>query len=756
MPEQWWDADPVAKTPDAAAIQTSNGGSWWEADSIAGAAAPAEPSPEGSFLDRIQEGAATAARFVTGEGHREFDLPELGTSGPDVSAFSSEGMRMLGAYLSTTDPEAIADIAVKTLPDATRKNDKFGNPIISFRGKDFYVNDPGFSEADAFQLTALLAEFWPAAKLGSLAKTLPRRAATTGAGMAATSAGLDIVAGGLGSEQGVDPGKAAVVGGLGAGGEILSPLAARAWRAIKGNPRFVEPATGQLTREGRGAAKASGMSEEELAKLMAENERLAAEYAAEAARPTARDPRVAGVHAEGREFGIDYTAGQAEYAGSVAAGRPPVTKQIRMEEAMHGGRFGESAEATMRGKRLAQREQVARAGEGIQDELAGGTRRLETAAEAGDVVGPGVQRRAVAQEARVSQAYEVAGEKEARFSADSVGDMFRTVRSGLREAGVVIEDKAAGVQLYPATRRAFDVLVKINKEVTKRRKFPQITKQSLKQFELTRRRLGSAIGAAKTGADKRGATIIKKQYDKWMDDAVDNALFEGDADALALLKEARATRTEYGRLYGERGKGDEAGKIIVKILEREPTAEQTINLIYGKAALGGRDVSAKVLARLKDIFGAESAEWAALREAGWLRLFRDRKGDIVSPRVFQSNLARVLNEAPTTMKELFSKSEIAKMRRFGTAALRTLTPDDLVNYSRTADALAHWFRKIIGRMGTRATFSGDPIQAAGLHAIAKSPSFFAGRKAQRLINPRPRPGSALPFVAAAGAAGREE
>ncbi len=57
--------------------------------------------------------------------------------------------------------------------------------------------------------------------------------------------------------------------------------------------------------------------------------------------------------------------------------------------------------------------------------------------------------------------------------------------------------------------------------------------------------------------------------------------------------------------------------------------------------------------QLKDIFGADSPEWAALREDGWLRLFRDRKGNVVSPRVFQSNLTRTLNEAPTTMKELY-------------------------------------------------------------------------------------------------------
>lgn len=706
------------------------------------------PDPEPSVVDELLTGARS---LVTGEGRTEYpEMLDLGVHGPKVPMFSSEGMRMLGGYLSTTDPEAIADIAVKTLPGATRRKDKFGNPIIKAFGEEFYVNSPGFSPVDALQLIGLLVEFMPAAKLGSMASTIPRRMATTGPGFAATSAGLDVAAGALGSEQGVDVGKAALVGALGAGFELAAPLVARLWQAFKGNPRFIDPATGTLTKEGKRAAKAAGVKEEELAAFMAENERLAAEYAAEAVRPT--QGKYGGVHAEGREFGVEYTAGQAEYAGSVARGEVPATKLIRMEEAMAGGRFGEGAEQAIRGKRASQREQVEKAGGGVQDELAGGARRIETPAEAGEIVGPGIQSRAAAQEARVASAYEAAGARDMRFTAESLGSMFRAVRQGLRDAGVVIENKAVTTKLYPATARAFDNIVKLSREVAKRKKFPQITRQSLKAFELARRRINATIGAAKTPADKRGAVLIKRHFDDWLDGAVDDALFMGDADALALLKKARGTRAEYGRVF--EGK-DEAGQIIVKILEREPTAEQTINYILGKVALGSRDASAKVLGRLKEMFGADSPEWASLREAGWLRLFKGRKGEVVSPRVFDSNFRRVMNEAPTMMRELFTRAEINKMRRFGTAALRTLTPDDLVNYSRTADALAHWFRLIIGRLGTRATFSGDPMQAAGLHAIARSPNFFAGRRARELISPQPRAETAPPFVAGAGVAGQE-
>ncbi len=708
----------------------SAGSPWWSA---------------GGIIETAGDVAQSVVDLATGEKTREFDLPELGTSGPSVSPVSSEGMKMMGAYLSTSDPQAIADIAVKTLPGATRKNDKFGNAIVTFEGKDFYVNDPGFSEADAFQLLGMLVEFMPAAKLGSLGKGIMARMGRTGIGFGATSVGLDAAAIAQGSEQGIDVPKAAITAALGGAAEVIMPIVARAWQAFRGNPGFVD-AQGNITGTGRRYAQANGVAEKDFAEFMAANEKLAAEYAAEAANPT--HPKYAKTYAEGREFGIELTSGQAEVAGS--GGR--ITGGVRMEEAMAGGRFGSEAEAAMRAKRGQQRQQVADAGERIQGDLAGGEARIQTPADAGAVTAESVQSAAAQQESAVGRAYTAAGETDMRFEGGTLGTMFKSITAGLKRAGVVIESAAESTKLYPATRKAFDAVAKLNREVAKGKNNPVITKQSLRQFELTRRRIMANINAATNDADRRGATVIKKEFDGWLDDAVDNALFSGDPEALALLKTARAERTKYGRLF--EGK-DDAGKVITRILEREPTAEETINLIFGRAGLGMKEGSVKVLQRLKKIFGNDSAEWASLREAAWLRVFKNRKGEIVSPRVLDSNLKRAMNEAPTLMRELFSKTETARIRRFSDQALRTLTPDDLVNYSRTADALSHWFRLIIGRLGTRATFSGDPLQAAGLHAVARAPNFFSGRQARNLISPRPPPLSLPSGVAGAGALGQQ-
>ena len=318
MAEQnWWDQDPVAS---AGAIEQGlpmpPEKPWWHADSL---------------IETATSLPGAIHSLATGEDRTEFpEMGELGTSGPSVPALSSKGMKMLGAYMSTTDPEAIADIAVKTLPNATRKQDKFGNPIITFEGKDFYINKPGFSESDALQLLGMLGEFAPAARFGAAAKSVPRRMMRTGPGFAATSMALDEAAGALGSEQGVDYGKALLVGGLGMGAEVFAPAAAKLWRAIRGNPRFVDPATGNLTPQGERAAKAAGVAPEDLRGYMAESDVRAAEVAQELVTPT--QPPYGRMHAEGREFGIEHTAGQAEYYGSEAAARAPRADKIRTEE----------------------------------------------------------------------------------------------------------------------------------------------------------------------------------------------------------------------------------------------------------------------------------------------------------------------------------------------------------------------------------------------------------------------------------------
>ncbi|HDY65265.1 MAG TPA: hypothetical protein ENH84_03405, partial [Phycisphaerae bacterium] len=263
--------------------------------------------------------AQDVGRFFTGEGKQEFDLPELGTSGPSVPAFSKEGMKMMGAYATSIDPKGIADIAVKTLPGASQWEDKHGNPIVTFEGKHYYVNDPGVSGADFFQMLAQIGAFAPAAKGALAGTTLFKQMTRMGIFSSVTSVASDVAAGQLGSEQGVDLTRAAITGGLGFALQGMVPAAVASWRGIFGKPQFFDEATGKLTPMGIEAARKAGLDPVDMTR------RLMKAFAKEVVdEPT---PALAATRAYTKATGVPYTRGeQLANAG--------LTAQIAREEAM--------------------------------------------------------------------------------------------------------------------------------------------------------------------------------------------------------------------------------------------------------------------------------------------------------------------------------------------------------------------------------------------------------------------------------------
>jgi hypothetical protein len=220
-------------------------------------------------------------------------------------------------------------------------------------------------------------------------------------------------------------------------------------------------------------------------------------------------------------------------------------------------------------------------------------------------------------------------------------------------------------------------------------------------------------------------------------------------DALQLLKVARSERATYGRLYED---PSAAGKVIAKILNEgeDITGEMTMNWIFGKVGLGSKETATAVTKKLKNIFGEESEEWAALRLGGWLRLMRDRQGNLVTPRVFNTNMNKLMNEAPALMRELYGEAEIATMRRFAAVIRRTMTPDELKNFSNTSDALINWFQTIAQRFQFRAAIAGDPLSAAGLGAMARAPGYLKSARARKMMQPRSEKPSAPGFTAGVG------
>lgn len=648
--------------------------------------------------------------FATGAGRTEFeDAPELGTSGDDVPTFSKEGMRMLGAYGLSTDPKQIQDIAVKTLPGAAAKSDKFGNEMVTFNGKDYYVNKPGVSEADIFQLVSQAVAYAPASKWAAAAKKTSNRIWRAMFGAGGTSALTDAASGGLGSDQGIDPLKAGITAAGGMLFEGLSPLAVKAWRGIFSRNSLFDEATGTLTDAGRKAAIEGGLDPDTM------TSRLAREFADEAR--DAVDPRAAAGRSSGKEFDIPYTKGQS--TGDI--------EQLAREEATRNGAFGEKAGGIVRDFDDIQNVRMQAGRDQIQSTIAQGERQIARPGQAGEAVTDGIQARAERLRGQIDKAYEATREVDARLNSESLKGATRRIVASVKDDFDLDKD------LTPRAMKAIKNIASLERRVANQNKSGRITAVSFREIERQRRRINNLLNGAE-GSDRAALTRIKGELDNWIDDAFDNALYSGDENALRLMKEARSLRAKYGEMFEPKNPQDVAGKVIAKIVSDENMSpDNVINNVLGRSGLGQKEASVAILKKIKNIVGEDSPDWLAMKEAAWLRLAKDVGTDQFSPKKFANSLNKVMETNRSVINELFSPDEVAMMHRFRDDVLRTVTPDNARNPSKTSYNNSRLIREWLGRLGTMFTFGGNPAGGALFFTLKRAPEVMGTRGAKAAV-----------------------
>lgn len=639
--------------------------------------------------------------IFTGEGRREFDLPEaVPTATGPIPAGSDEALGMLSAYGASVTPEQISDIALKVLPGSKASQDSYGNPIINYDGQDFYINRPGLSQADLLQFFTQAAAYTPAARAGLATRTLMGRALRTGGGAGVTSAGLDLASQSQGSEQGVSGERMVAAAVLGGAFEFLAPAAKATWRWITQRNDLFNKATGQLTPKGQAMAKSAGLDVDSLTTEFSKT------FAKQARNEPIPDVAVAKALTE--RHGIPYTTGQQSQE----------FRQLGTEEGLRHGTFGAPGQGALRSFGETQKEAMEEAAKKVQGTL--GKAGVKTEAQAGDVLQQGLSREVGRIESRIDDAYALAGGSQANIkNPESFKSLAKTI-------GDVADEFDVDAELYPATTKILKTLRGLVPKV-KEPPLSRMTgikpkpshKTTIRELEVIRRRVNHQIQAAKNPADAKAARMIKGKLDDWMDEAIDNALFEGDDEALELLKQARLTRVEKRMKFEQQTPHDKAGPIIQRMVMENPTPEQMVNWLYGMGKLGSRETSAGVAKRLKDIFPKGSLEWDALREAAFLRLTRDKAGNMLSPNIIKKNLNEALNRNPTLTKTLYNDDEIKLLKELNESLRRTTTPPEGMNPPKTAFTLMRVFRDLIRRSGTGLTFRGHHFLGGGMFTIGR-------------------------------------
>ncbi len=654
---------------------------------------------------------------------------------------------MMGAYATSIDPEQIADIALKALPGSTRKEDKYGNVIINFEDKDYYVNKPGASQADLFQLLGQTGMFTPGARLASGMRTLGGRMAVSAPLMAGTSAATDIASGALGSEQGISGERAATAALFGPAFEALAPMAKGAWNLIISRHDLFNPVTRQLTEKGIKFARQAGLDPEDMTPSL--TKRFAREMVGEDI------PDIGMSKALSKEFDIPYTRGQTVQS----------VPQLGREEQIRHGVYGSRAQEIMGEFDQLGNQRVEAALQRVQDRL-GGT-GISKPSEVGEVISRGLRQRAATFDRAINDAYEHARSLDAHVDAGALPALRQWVTEGLDQFSMTPD-------LYPAATRA----VKIVDDLVNKAKAvkPSRTRQetargfsvidvpgrgpqniSVRDLELARKRLVNSIGLAKTAADRKAAGIVKKSFDRWEEDIIENGLFSGDPIAIPALRKAIRLRAQKGYLLGPRlkkGKEDDVGKMIQRIIDEDRTGEEVANWIIGSAKIGSvqSQKAIRVARRLEEIFGRDSVEYGVIREAVFNKLSINAAGGTVTPRVFIENMKQAFHKTPTLMKELFREEQklIASLRA---AIGRRTMPESMTNPSRSSFSAMRALRDSVRRIGTQLTFRGHALKAWPVFLLGRALPERAGSQAAiRSIAPVRPPMGRSPMVTATGQA----
>jgi len=725
---------------------------------------------DSSLLQRGQRMIGDAARAVGGAAEYGYDwatgglpredLPELSEatlpalarlhgvspggetpSKEDIDRSFKIGM----GYLASSDPQQMADIATNTLPGAETRKDDQGNLIVQYDGKEYYVNRPGASASDAMQITGEVLSYLPAARAASLAKSLTGRLVTAFGGEAATSVARDTASGALGSEQGVNLGRAMMAGIGGAGGEAIAPLAARALPRILRNPKFVDK-QGNLTKAGKRAARTAGFDPEQMDKMLRQEfDRVARDT------PTGTPEEMAayGRMAQGRRFGIDLTPGQAYRDSNLLAREYDMLRQ------------SDDAGGVARAARDRQDEAVARARRDLQGRMSQPNAprgqaepQIADRRAAGEAVEARASTLAERQMEDVSRAYDEADRYTATFDPENLPQMKESVRNALETAGVPADDFSP--ENTPAARQMLRI---VDEEIDKMASGSKDA--GLKRLEAVRRRLNTQIEGAKPGPDKRAAVTIKSAFDDQLDDMVRNELFTGDPRALTKLKEARSLRRQYSEQFGDLNSKDRVDRIIGEIAQADPEPEQVINYTIGWSEIGNPKDSRRVLSRLRNTLGSDSAEWDAMREAGLETLFRTSvKQDVGTPKQMQSAIKRALEKKRSVLKELYSDDEIKTLESFVDSAMFTRAlPDELTNPSGSASKIMDALKRGLSYGQSSARISGNFTSGFLFSQMRRMLPNKTVKEAQELFRPMPVPRPRAPIVGAAGAsagAGQDE
>lgn len=665
---------------------------------------PAIQQPARADFSRVTGGSDTTAKRVPTPTDPQPTLFGMGSDFRERSGASVGNMLSAAARDMFGSRQGAARYLAEQVGGRVGQAEDGQPTVILPDGTQYRMNEPGADMTDVANVAGNVGAFLTPAGWASRIGQARNLGLGGRAGLQALAAVGTDVALQTGFNDEIDPTRTAAAAVGGAGGEAVGSGISYGLNRLAAMSR-----AGQNTRQAQSLLAGAGVPNPQPAAI----NRLAAgvEEIHAGADPNA---------ILGRElYGFQYTRGQRTL--------DPVRRhqQLSREELLRqspgaGGVFTRADDAN--------RAQLAGAIEDIGQRMGG--QAGATPAELAQTAAGRLQTQADELGARVSEAYTRAGEGgRTAVASDSV----RALPDRIRAA---VADFAPNPTLTPATSRTLQ-------QIREAANLPDnVSGVTLKAIETQRRIINNNINAAANPADRAAMTAIKREFDGWLDEAVEGALISGDEAALQALKDARRLRFEYGRRFEGRGDSD---RFIAGLLDGSRTPEELVNI-----ALGAGQVSkaggARFIDRLRLAADNDPQVIGALRAAHFRRMTTGANGEPLAMGQIVRNIKSTEYNNASILKALYSPQEWAEVRRLAAALDPLIAKGDFARTSGTAERMA---RMMFSRIGGGLPIIGEMVRGIGdARATVNA--------ARALSQPLRLPTQAPAGSAAAGAAGLEE
>jgi|TARA_R110000824_G_C15215146_1_gene677050 hypothetical protein len=707
-------------------------------------------SQDKGILNALKKAGIATYDFFEGSKRTQFpevkEFSGIGGAIPGKDMTAGQAAKIGAGFFFTPVQEEMINIIKAQIPGVEILKDAYNNPMIVMPdGKAFYLNKPGASMADFSMLLSQTLQYLPGASWalkpgrGTVNKIL-----LSGVAGSATSYAQDVAAMQFGAKD-TYPIKAAISALVPMGFEgAISPAFRVVVKKLFGNPKFTELVNGkiQLNTKGKQALKTAGIDLKDV-----ESAQWIDSFALSLSRGV--DPSTAAKVAGAEQYGIRLFPAQTSDDPMALA------YFWQAAEGKHGAETQKLVTEYLKQQEL----QIGDVTSTFLHRIAMGNMKFnEINKEFPDLAEAIIKRHHQSSE-NVKTAYNAINKDGVFTGGKSNIDLLElNVLGALDEADMLFKG-TIDKELHPIGWKALDIIRNFTKSIDRKDTivFDNVpitfTNKTYRDFNKVYKQLQGLFGKNLDPADKKVLTLIKNEYDKFIDDSLSNLLFTAadgtNATSLEVVKNASKLSKEHFDLFGNRMNKDFATRQIQKILnDPDITPDNTLNLLFNLNSVGKRSQSLEIIKKLKKIHGVEdfgdamlSPDFMAIRDAFLKKMIFDATKKTGAKTGFDpvklvTDWEIMLLKNPRVIQELFSTKDIKQITEFTKAVRKTFKPSDLTKATAVADGIVanirQFLRGIVGMGGyTLAAMHGLLVSRSGFDTAA---DYYTKKAALKLVD----------------------